>query len=221
LRTSLVVAWTFLAGFGACAASGTEAQAAPQSASPLSAPPRIASPAGRAEVEVGGNFDVVKGRVGGHWIEMRYGRPLKRGRDLFGLPDWVEALNDGAPVWRAGANVTTRLATEIALTIGGTRIEAGEYSVFVELGATEWTLIVSSWPHQERYDSDNHEAVYGAYGYTPDQDVARTPMSLEKLSHSFEQLSWQVLDITESGGRIALVWDDRLAWVPFELARDP
>jgi hypothetical protein len=46
-------------------------------------------------------------------------------------------------------------------------------------------------------------------------------MSLERLGHSFEQLSWQFLDVTESGGRIALVWDDRLAWVPFELARDP
>ena len=116
--------------------------------------------------------------------------------------------------------MTTRLATEVALTIGGTRIEAGEYSVFIELGATEWTLIVSSWPHQERYDDKNRDALFGAYGYTPDRDVARIPMSLERLGHSFEQLSWQFLDVTESGGRIALVWDDRLAWVPFELARD-
>jgi hypothetical protein len=28
--------------------------------------------------------------------------------------------------------VTARLSTEVALTIGGTRIEAGEYSVFIE-----------------------------------------------------------------------------------------
>jgi hypothetical protein len=40
-------------------------------------------------------------------------------------------------------------------------------------------------------------------------------------THSFEQLSWQFIDVIENGGRIALVWDDRLAWVPFEVARDP
>ena len=218
MRTTLVIVWAFLGGFCVCAASGMAAQDPPPA---RSSAPRLASPDGRAAVEVGGRFDVVKGRVGGRWIEMRYGRPLKRGRDLFGLPDWIEALNDGAPVWRAGANVTTRLITEVALTIGGTRIEAGEYSVFIELGDTEWTLIVSGWPHQERYDDKNHDALFGAYGYTPDKDVARVSMTLERLGHSFEQLSWQFLDVTESGGRIALVWDDRLAWVPFEIARDP
>jgi hypothetical protein len=185
-----------------------------------SSTPRLASPPGRAEVEIGGAFDVVKGRVNGRWIEIRYGRPLKRGRDLFGPPDWIEALNDGAPIWRAGANVTTRLMTEVPLKIGGTRVEAGEYSVFIELADATWTLIVSSWPHQTFYDEKNRDALFGAYGYTADKDVARLPMTLERLGHSFEQLSWQFLDVTESSGRIALVWDDRLAWVPFEVARE-
>jgi hypothetical protein len=205
----------------ACCFGGAIGAAAQTRTPARSVPPRIASPAGSSAVEVGGPFDVVKGRVGGHWIELRYGRPLKRGRDLFGLPDWIEALNDGAPVWRAGANVTTRLMTEVALNVGGRRIEAGGYSVFIELDPERWTLIVSSWPHQEHYDHDNESALFGAYGYTPDRDVTRVPMTLERLGHSFEQLSWQFLDVTESGGRIALVWDDRLAWVPFEVARDP
>ena len=86
---------------------------------------------------------MVKGRVGGRWIEMRYGRPLKRGRDLFGLPDWIDALNDGAPVWRAGAKATTRLTTEVPLMMGGKRIETGSYAVFVDLNEGAWTLIVS------------------------------------------------------------------------------
>jgi hypothetical protein len=211
-----LLVWAFV---GSCCVFGANGAAAQDSRSTKSRPLRIASPAGRAEVEVGGQFDVVKGRVNGHWIEMRYGRPLKRGRNLFGPPDWIEALNDGAPVWRAGANVTTRLMTEVPLMIGGNRIEAGEYSVFIELGDAAWTLIVSSWPHQVIYDDKNQDALFGAYGYTPDKDVARVAMTLERLGHSFEQLSWQFLDVTESGGRIALVWDDRLAWVPFEASK--
>ena len=55
--------------------------------------------------------------VGGKWIEVTFGRPLQRGRDLFGSgANYGKAANDvGAPnfpappVWRAGADVTTRL----------------------------------------------------------------------------------------------------------------
>ena len=95
------------------------------SARPIAQERRIASPAGRSATEVGGHHDVREGYVGGQWIEVRYGRPIKRGRDLFGPDDHREFLNDGAPVWRAGANVSTRLLTEVPLGVrndpGGAR----------------------------------------------------------------------------------------------------
>src|SRR5687768_2274647 len=72
---------------------------------------RIASPPGSSATQIGGVFDARTGFVNGRWIEIRYGRPLKRGRDLFGTADFVDFLNDGAPVWRAGANQSTRLIT--------------------------------------------------------------------------------------------------------------
>ena len=98
---------------------------------------RILSPPGHSAVQVGGNFDPVQyGYLGGAWIDVYYGRPLKRGRDLFGPPDWAEMLNDGAPVWRAGANQSTRLVTETALLIAGTRVEPGEYTLFIDLSDT-------------------------------------------------------------------------------------
>src|SRR5687767_7090006 len=86
---------------------------------------RVASPPGASATQVGGKYDVRAGNVGGKWLEVRYGRPIKRGRDLFGTDDYVDFLNDGAPVWRAGANQTTRLITEGALEIGGKTIAAG------------------------------------------------------------------------------------------------
>ena len=75
---------------------------------------RVASPPGRSATQVGGTYDERAGYVGGQWIEIRYGRPIKRGRDLFGPADYREFLNDGAPVWRAGANQSTQLLTEAA-----------------------------------------------------------------------------------------------------------
>ena len=101
---------------------------------------RVASPAGRSATQVGGRHDVRVGYVGGKWIEVRYGRPIKRGRDLFGPDDHREFLNDGAPVWRAGANVSTRLLTEVPLVFGTTTVAPGEYSVFIDLQPTDWGL---------------------------------------------------------------------------------
>jgi hypothetical protein len=176
---------------------------------------RIASPPGASAAEVTGRYNERDAYVGGKWMEIRYGRPIKRGRDLFGPSDFAEALNDGAPVWRAGANVSTQLVTELPIRIGSKRLAPGAYTIFIDLKRNDWTLIVSSWPAQTTYDEKNKQALWGAYDYTPDRDVVRVPMRVETLPHSFEQLSWEFLDITDSGGRLALLWDRTLASAPF------
>ncbi|HIN10458.1 MAG: DUF2911 domain-containing protein [Vicinamibacterales bacterium] len=178
---------------------------------------RIMSPAGGSATQIGGYYDPVRGFVNGDWIEVRYGRPLKRGRDIFGADDYREHLNDGAPIWRAGANQTTRLITDVPLVFATTAIAPGEYTLFIDLGATPWEFIVSSWPAQVSYDAGNREALFGAFEYTPDRDVVRIPMTVETLPRSFDQLSWQFLDITDTGGTLALLWDTKLASVAFTL----
>ena len=151
---------------------------------------------------------------------MRYGRPIRRGRDLFGPDDYREFLNDGADVWRAGANQSTRLINETALVLGDTTIPPGEYTVFIDLQADPWELIVSRWPAQLTYDFDDRDALWGAYEYTPDRDVVRAPMTVETLEHSFDQLSWQFLDVTDDGVTLALLWERTLASVRFTFERD-
>lgn len=178
---------------------------------------RIMSPAGSSATQIGGYYDPVRGFVNGDWIEVRYGRPLKRGRDIFGADDYREHLNDGAPIWRAGANQTTRLITDVPLVFATTAITPGEYTLFIDLGATPWEFIVSSWPAQVSYDAGNREALFGAFEYTPDRDLVRIPMTVETLPRSFDQLSWQFLDITDTGGTLALLWDTKLASVAFTL----
>ena len=180
---------------------------------------RVASPPGGSSTEIGGKVDEREGYVGGKWIEIKYGRPIKRGRDLFAPPDFAEALNDGAPVWRAGANVSTRLSTEVPLTIGGTRVPPGEYTMFIDLRAKRWMLIISKWAAQTTYDDKNKAALWGTYDYTADKDVVRVPMQLETMSHSFDQLSWEFLDMSDKGGRLAILWDRQMASVPFEIRR--
>lgn len=179
---------------------------------------RIASPRGSSATEIGGRYVAYEGYAGGRWIEIAYGRPIKRDRALFTPPDFVQNLNGGAPVWRAGANQSTVLTTEVALTFGDTLVEPGEYTVFIQLSHDEWTFILSRWPAQKRYDQNDRNALYGAYHYMPNKDVVRLPMELSRLPHSFDQLSWQFLDMSAEGGRLAILWDDRIASVPFRVA---
>lgn len=176
---------------------------------------RVASPPGSSATQVGGEYDARAGYVGGQWIEIRYGRPIKRGRDLFGPDDYREFLYDGAPLWRAGANHSTQLMTELPLVFDSQTLPPGDYTVFMDLATDPWTFVVSTWPAQQEYDFENKEALFGAYYYTPDKDVVRAPMRRESSPYAHDQLSWQFLDMSAGGGRLALFWDQVIASVAF------
>jgi hypothetical protein len=197
-------------------------------------PVRPMSPDGSTQVQVLGKWTkgerpaFTLGRenyVGGKWIEVTYGRPLQRGRDLFGSgADYGKAANDvgspglpAPPVWRAGANMSTRLKSEVALIFGDKTVPAGEYSLFIDLnGPTQWTLIISSWGALPKYDPKDKTALWGAYGYTPDKDVARVPMRVETLPFAVDQLTWSFIDMTPDSGRLALMWGKTMAATPFK-----
>jgi predicted transcriptional regulator YdeE len=180
-----------------------------------------ASPAGTAATQIGGKYVDVQGRQryqDGKWIEVTYSRPIKRGRqNLFGAgADYGKAVSDGSPVWRAGANQTTRLKTEVPLVFDGKTLPAGEYSVFVELKENAWTLIFSNWPAQEKYDPNNKDALWGSYGYTPDKDVLRAAMKVETLPFSMDQFTIAFIDIAADGGKLAMMWDKTMATASFK-----
>lgn len=168
----------------------------------------VASPAGTSATQLGER---------GKWLEITAGRPIKRGRDLWGSgPDYGRTLMSRAPVWRAGANISTRLKTEAALTIGGKPVPPGEYSLFIALKSpTEWTLIVSSWKAKRSGSDQQADALWGAYDYTPDKDVARVAMKIDRLPLAIDQLTWNFADVTAQGGRIVLLWDTVAASAPF------
>jgi DUF2911 family protein len=193
---------------------------------------RPMSPSGSAQAQVLGKWvkparpAFTLGREnyeGGKWIEITYGRPLQRGRDVFGSGESYgkAALDVGAPgfppppVWRAGANVSTRLKSEAALAFGDKTVPPGEYSLFIDLKPAQWTLIVSSWPAQAKFDPQDKTALWGAYGYTPDKDVARVPMKVETLPFAVEELTWSFVDMTNDGGRIALLWGKTMGSAAF------
>lgn len=183
---------------------------------------RPASPAGSSATEILGKYNNAAEPVyeGGKRIEITYGRPIKRGRDLWGSgADYGKLLNSGSPVWRAGANVSTRLKTEVPLVVGGKTVAPGEYSVFIDLKPNNWTLILSNWAAQQTFNPNNRDALWGSFGYTPAKDVARAPMTLGTLPIAIDQLTWDFADMSNAGGKLAIMWDKVIATVAFTVSK--
>src|SRR6266540_1205892 len=208
------------------AAAFTLAQTAVPTAKPTpSGPRRAASPPGTAATQVGGTWvspgSEERRYTGGKWIEITYSRPILRGRaNIFGKgADYGKTVNAGAPVWRLGANQTTRLKTEVPLEIGGKRLEPGEYSLFVDLKESGWTLIVSTQPSQEKYDPSEKVKTWGSYNYDTKYDAARAPMNMTSTANSFDQFTIGFVNMTDKGGGIAMAWEKTGAVVPFTVAQ--
>lgn len=135
--------------------------------------------------------DTVSASVGGANVSIRYQRPSKRGRMIFGgVVPWDA-------VWRTGANTATVFTTDRNLTVGGVAVPAGSYTLWTIPGRTGWQLIINKQTGQWGTD------------YNQDQDLARIPMTVERLTTPVEQFTLALDD-----GRLSLAWDDTRAWVP-------
>lgn len=178
------------------------------------------SPEGKAQVQVGYTGADLDARVkSGKWVEITYARPILRGRaDIFGgTPYGSKIVSKDETVWRAGANVSTRLRTETPLNIGGKAVPAGEYSVFIELKPGAWTFILSNWAAAKSYPPPAKDQLWGSFGYTPAKDVVRAPMTLSKNPMSVEELTWSFANVTAAGGDIVIMWDKEIASIPFKV----
>ncbi len=179
---------------------------------PAAAQERPASPEGAASTQ-----------IGDAWIDITYSRPILRGRSgIFGAgEEYGQVLNARGPVWRAGADVTTRIRTEADLMIGGTTVPAGEYSFFIELKEGAWTAILSKQPYMETYDRDKmaEGLTWGAYGYNPEHDVARAPMTVDTTEFSIDQMTILFSDVSAAGGAIVVIWDNQTGVLPFGVAQ--
>lgn len=138
--------------------------------------------------------DTVTGSVGGADVWVQYGRPSKRGREIFGV---VVPWNT---VWRTGANAATHFHTAVDLTIGGAPVPAGTYTLWTLPSPTGWKLIVNKQTGQWGTD------------YHADQDLARVDMKVETLAQPVEQFT---IEITPgAGATLSLAWDRTRASVP-------
>ena len=75
-------------------------------------------------------------------VVIEYGRPVARGRALFGqLVPWDS-------VWHPGADSATRISFDHPVRLEGQEVKAGEYSVWlIPRASRPWTVILSRAAH--------------------------------------------------------------------------
>ena len=75
-------------------------------------------------------------------VDIEYGRPVARGRVLFGqLVPWDS-------VWHPGADSATRIVFDHPVRLEGQEVKAGEYSVWlIPRAGQPWTIILSRAAH--------------------------------------------------------------------------
>ena len=130
----------------------------------------------------------------GQDISVRYGRPYKKGRVIFG------GLEPYGKVYRCGADSATTVTFDKDASVGGKPVKAGTYTLFVIPNEQNWTIILNSQLGQ-----------WGAFDYDKykDKDVLQVDVPVKKLPQPVEQLT-----ISLPPSAMTIEWDDVQVSVP-------
>ena len=138
-------------------------------------------------------------RVGLTDITLDYSRPSVNGRVIFG-----DLVPFGSH-WRAGANQNTKVTFSKPVTIAGTDVAAGTYSLSMIPNKGTWTVILNT-----------KTDMWGVDGYSQEQDVLRVEVTPQAIA-PVETMRLSLENITVSNAEIVLDWSDVRIALPVEL----
>jgi len=143
--------------------------------------------------------DTARANISGATLLIDYGRPAKRGRQVFG---GIVPFNR---VWRTGANQATHFTTDRTLKFGDALLPPGHYTLWTIPAESGWTLVVNNQTGQWGTDHD------------PRFDRFRMPMQMKTVAEAVERFTI-VVEPAGAGGVIRLRWDTVEASVAFTVA---
>jgi hypothetical protein len=132
----------------------------------------------------------IKQQVGLTDVTIVYSRPSLRGRTMIG------GANPYGAVWRTGANEPTKITFSTDVTLNGTAIPAGTYSLYSIPGKDEWTIIIYK-----------DTKLWGAFGYDQSKDLVRFKAKPITISHRVESFTIEFTNLQDDSAIILLQWD--------------
>lgn len=140
--------------------------------------------------------DTLRVTIGAANLSVDYGRPRRRGREIFGhVVPWNQ-------VWRAGANAATGFTTDADLLMGGVVIPKGSYTLFMFPSPGGSKLIV------------NRQTGQWGTAYDVRQDLVRIDLTSEQLAKTLDEFTIAI-EPQGQGGVLRLRWDRSQFSVPF------
>ena len=152
--------------------------------------------------------------MGGKKVSIDYGRPALKGRAM------AELLKQLPPdkIWRAGENEVTILASETDLMLGGKKVAAGKYSVYVHAPETgDWSLILNSdpgipliklWDKAPAAVANHLWPRLDGYDKVKDKEIARAAMKGGAASPAADLFTMNLAP-AGSGATLSLSWGDK------------
>lgn len=144
-------------------------------------------------------------KVGLTDITIEYSRPGVKGRKIFG------GLESFGTVWRTGANENTKITFSDDVTFGGQDVKAGTYAIFTRLVSSKaWEVMLYSksdnWGVPQKWDDSKVVA-------TAKAEVFEVPFNVETLAIDINA-------ITNTGGKLEIIWEKSYVAVPFTVPTD-
>ena len=142
-----------------------------------------------------------------------YFRPMVKGRTIWGdAPATAEkgegtldGQNDGTDgkalvaygrIWRTGANAATQFIVTDPVTINGTPLAAGSYSLHTIPGKEEWTIIFNNVAEQG-----------GSFRYDAKKDALRVKTKPQWVAENQEALLFNVDPASANSAVVTIAWE--------------
>ncbi|MGC4037021.1 MAG: DUF2911 domain-containing protein [Chitinophagaceae bacterium] len=139
----------------------------------------------------------IKQNFGLSSITLVYSRPGIKGRKVFG------DLVPFGKVWRTGANSATTIEFGDDVTIGGTKIQKGEYGLITIPDKDVWTVIIT-----KQLDITSPSA------YKPENDLVRTTVKPAALKDVVESFTMQFANVKPTSCELQMMWENTIVALP-------
>lgn len=137
--------------------------------------------------------------IGKTQVSIEYSRPNVNEREIFG------SLVPYGEVWRTGANVSTSIEFDTPLSISGTELPAGRYSLFTIPEADSWTIIINSVPDE-----------FGAFSYDQSKDSLRVTVKPKTSNTNIESFEIAFTNLDHNVAEVQLRWKNTI--VPISIS---
>ena len=149
-------------------------------------------------------FSKIEQVVGLTDVTINYSRPALRNRVIMG------ELVPYGEMWRAGANANTTIEFSDAVVLGGQKLEAGKYAIFIRPGVSMWEVFF--------YTKTDNGGLPGEWDPKAVAAVAEIPTTT--LENPVESFTISIDDLDQNGAQLNFRWEKTQTYLKLEVPTD-